>query len=439
MEGSGSGRKNKIAYFYDNDYTGYYYGPDHPMKPQRMAMTHQLVLGYGLHQHLDVYRPRLAQYGELTAFHSEEFIDMLRDTTPEMQKAKWDNYLKWGIEYDCPIFHGLFRFCRQYAAASIDGAYKLNHGQADIAINWAGGLHHAKKAEASGFCYINDCVLGCLELLKHHPRVLYIDIDIHHGDGVEEAFYTTDRVMCVSFHLKQEWGGQPFFPGTGALEEVGEYQGKGYSLNVPLVQGIDTEQYLGLFKPIISKVMEMFQPGAVVLQCGADSLVGDRLGMFNLTLEGHAEAVRFVKSFGLPMLVLGGGGYTKTTVARAWTLETAVLCEQDVEDALPPNMYLEYFSPEYRLKYNRRPTWPNQNKKEEVERIKHTLLEQLQQLRGAPGFAMAERPPEALEPEFAADDEDQVHARLKGYVKTHFEHHLKCVEKGLVDPWADSG
>lgn len=212
-------------------------------------------------------------------------------------------------------------------------------------------------------------------------------------------------------------------------------QGKGYSLNVPLVQGIDTEQYLGLFKPIMSKVMEVFQPGAIVLQCGADSLVGDRLGMFNLTLEGHAEAVRFVKAFGLPTLVLGGGGYTKTTVARAWTLETAVLCDQVVEDALPQQTYLEYFSPEYRLNYNRRPSWPNQNKKEEVERIKVTLLQQLQQLQGAPGFAMKERPPDALLPEFVTEDEDQVHQRLKGYVKTHFEHNLKCVEKGLIDPY----
>jgi acetoin utilization deacetylase AcuC-like enzyme len=90
---------------------------------------------------------------------------------------------------------------------------RLNHGLCDIAINWAGGLHHAKKAEASGFCYVNDIVLAILELLKYHARVLYIDIDIHHGDGVEEAFYTTDRVMTVSFHKFGD-----FFPGTGDLK-----------------------------------------------------------------------------------------------------------------------------------------------------------------------------------------------------------------------------
>jgi histone deacetylase 3 len=99
-----------------------------------------------------------------------------------------------------PVFDGIFDFCSIYTGATLQAAVQLNNKNCDIAINWSGGLHHAKKFEASGFCYVNDIVIGILELLKHHPRVLYIDIDIHHGDGVEEAFYTTDRVMTVSFH-----------------------------------------------------------------------------------------------------------------------------------------------------------------------------------------------------------------------------------------------
>ena len=132
-----------------------------------------------------------------------------------------------------------------------------------------GGLHHAKKMEASGFCYINDIVLAILELLKYHPRVLYIDIDIHHGDGVEEAFYTTDRVMTASFHKYGD-----FFPGTGDVRDVGVKNGKYYSVNVPLQEGIDDSSYETIFKPVIEKVMEMYRPTAVVLQCGADSLTG---------------------------------------------------------------------------------------------------------------------------------------------------------------------
>lgn len=151
-------------------------------------------------------------------------------------------------------------------------------------------------------------------------RVLYVDIDIHHGDGVEEAFYTTDRVMTVSFHKFGD-----YFPGTGDVRDIGYGKGKYYSLNVPLDDGIDDESYHCLFKPIIGKVMEVFRPGAVVLQCGADSLSGDRLGCFNLSIKGHAECVRFMRSFNVPLLLLGGGGYTIRNVARCWCYEVLSL------------------------------------------------------------------------------------------------------------------
>ena len=129
----------------------------------------------------------------------------------------------------------------------MEGAAMLNNSQCDIAINWSGGLHHAKKFEASGFCYVNDIVIGILELLKVHPRVLYIDIDIHHGDGVQDAFYLTDRVMTVSFHKY----GNYFFPGTGDMYEVGAESGRYYSLNVPLKEGVDDENYEFIFKPVM--------------------------------------------------------------------------------------------------------------------------------------------------------------------------------------------
>ena len=142
----------------------------------------------------------------------------------------------------------------------MDAAVKLNHGLTDIAVNWSGGLHHAKKSEASGFCFVNDIVLAILELLKHHPRVVYIDIDVHHGDGVEEAFYTTDRVMTVSFHKYGD-----FFPGTGNISDVGVKSGKYYSVNVPLQEGIDDLSYEAVFKPVMNKVMETYCPTGMVL------------------------------------------------------------------------------------------------------------------------------------------------------------------------------
>ena len=124
-------------------------------------------------------------------------------------------------------------------------AERIASGAADITINWAGGLHHAKKREASGFCYINDINLAILELLRTFPRVLYIDIDCHHGDGVEEAFYTTDRVMTCSFHKFGE-----YFPGTGTQEDRGRAKGKGYAVNVPLKDGITDEAFKSVFDPV---------------------------------------------------------------------------------------------------------------------------------------------------------------------------------------------
>ncbi|RPD67552.1 Arginase/deacetylase [Lentinus tigrinus ALCF2SS1-7] len=170
-------------------------------------------------------------------------------------------------------------------------------GHADIAINWAGGLHHAKKREASGFCYINDIVLGILEMLRYVPRVLYIDIDCHHGDGV--AFYTTDRVMTCSIHKFGE-----FFPGTGQLSDRGRGKGRGYAVNIPLKDGITDELYRSVFELVIDKIVEVFRPSAIVLQCGADSLSGDKLGELNLTMHGHAHCVQYVRSKNIPFMLV---------------------------------------------------------------------------------------------------------------------------------------
>ena len=289
---------------------------------------------------------------------------------------------------DCPIFDNLYDFCQTYAGASVDGAVRLNHGLADVAINWAGGLHHAKKSEASGFCYVNDIVLAILELLKYHARVLYIDIDIHHGDGVEEAFFTTDRVMCVSFHKYGD-----FFPGTGALCDVGARTGKYYSVNFPLNDGIDDESYESIFKPIIQKIMETYQPGAIVLQCGADSLTGDRLGCFNLTLKGHAECVRFVRSFGVPTMVLGGGGYTIRNVARCWANETATVLGEVLPDYIPPNDFIEFYRPDYRLHLDPAPV-DNLNSREYLNKCRNIILENLRYLEAAPSVQFQDVPPD---------------------------------------------
>ncbi|CCI40018.1 unnamed protein product [Albugo candida] len=389
------GGKTRVAYFYHPDEGHFYYGPGHPMKPHRMKLTHHLVVNYDLYRKMDVFEPHWASPEEIKAFHSPEYIDFLQRVTPTNQKEYAQELQKY-----CPIFDGVFDFCRIYSGGTLDAAHRLNHGLCDIAINWAGGLHHAKKSEGSGFCYVNDIVLGILELLRYHPRVLYIDIDVHHGDGVEEAFYVTDRVMTVSFHKYGD-----FFPGTGDIKDLGAKNGKYYAVNFPLLSGMTDESYKNIFKPVIAKVMETFQPSAVVLQCGADSLTGDRLGCFNVTTKGHGECVDFVKSYGLPLLVLGGGGYTIRNVARAWAYETAVLLGEEVSNNIPYNDYFEYYAPSFKLHLDPDPELENANSKDYMEDIKIRIFENLRALDGAPSVQMAQAPPSILTRE---EDEDAV-------------------------------
>ena len=337
----------------------------------------------------------------------------LKTISPDNMAEHAKHMQRFNVGEDSPVFDGMYAFCQASSGGSIGGAVKLNKGQVDVAINWAGGLHHAKKCEASGFCYANDIVLAILELLKHHKRVLYIDIDIHHGDGVEEAFYTTDRVLTVSFHKFGE-----YFPGTGDVKDVGAGAGKYYSVNYPLKDGMDDASYRSIFQPVIAKIMQLYQPGAIVLQCGADSLAGDRLGCFNLTINGHAECVRFVLAQKVPTLILGGGGYTIRNVARCWTYETAVVLGEELENELPYNDYIAYYGPDFALHFATSATMENLNTRQYLETIKQQVLENLRLLQAAPGVQM-EQMPDMLEPQPDVKAEDA--ADQKG-VRTGPEH-----------------
>ncbi|KAH0830169.1 hypothetical protein J3R83DRAFT_1518 [Lanmaoa asiatica] len=271
----------------------------------------------------------------------------------------------------------MYDFCRMYAGASLAGARKLCAGACDTAINWSGGLHHAKRGEASGFCYVNDIVLAILELLRHHPRVLYVDIDIHHGDGVELAFYHSNRVMTVSFH---KYTGE-FFPGTGKLDDNGANLGKHFCLNVPLQDGIDDEMYLTMFKTVVEDTVTAFRPTAIVLQCGADSLGCDRLGAFNLSIAAHGECVNFVRKFNVPF--------------RCWTYETAVLVGAEIPDELPATVYDSFFrDSQWKLHPPLTGRVENQNSPASLQKITIGIRTKLRYLQGAPSVAMQEIPPD---------------------------------------------
>ncbi|KAK8843374.1 histone deacetylase RPD3 [Kwoniella newhampshirensis] len=386
--------KRRVCYFFDSDIGNYHYGPGHPMKPTRIRMCHSLVMNYGLYKKMEIFRAKPATKREMSQFHTDEYVDFLHRINPDNAAQFAKEQVKYNVGDDCPIFDGLFEYCSISAGGSMEGAARLSRDKCDIAVNWAGGLHHAKKAEASGFCYVNDIVLGILELLRYHQRVLYIDIDVHHGDGVEEAFYTTDRVMTCSIHKYGE-----FFPGTGEVRDNGIGKGKGYAINVPLRDGISDENYKSIFQPVIKRVIEWYQPGAIVLQCGSDSLSGDRLGSFNLSMRGHAACVQFVKSFNLPLLLLGGGGYTVKSVSRTWAYETGLAAGVELGRSIPNNEYWEYYGPNYELDV-RASNMTDHNTPEYIQKVKEAVFEVLRDKNAAPSVPLQDVP------KLAHDDED---------------------------------
>ena len=263
----------------------------------------------------------------------------------------------------------------------------------DVVLNWMGGLHHARKSKASGFCYLNDCVLAIMRLLYEYRRVLYIDIDVHHGDGVEEAFLTTNRVLTLSFH--QYESDQSFFPGTGNVDDFGEDDGEYHSINVPLMSGCSNHNYDYIFRNVVDRVFERYRPEAVVLQCGSDSIVGDRIGGFNLTIEGHGNAFKHVLSKKIPTVCLGGGGYTAENVSRCWAYESFLALNKDTPRFLPENLeYQSFYSTNELLKPlpNLQDDIIDRNTKDYLQKLLVKVECMLKKVEIAPGTPFMQRP-----------------------------------------------
>ncbi|KAI0136651.1 histone deacetylase [Xylariales sp. AK1849] len=428
-----------VSFHYAPDMEKHHFGQTHPMKPWRLTLTKGLVASYGMQYAMDNYTTRAATYDELVDFHTTEYIDFLGRVLPTPTPLDVDNptpNLAFNLGgSDCPLFEGLYDYCSMSAGASLDAARKLCSKQSDIAIAWGGGLHHAKKAEASGFCYINDIVLAILQLLRMHTRVLYIDIDVHHGDGVEEAFFSVDRVMTVSFH---KYDPHTFFPGTGALEDNGPKSehnpGAHHAINVPLSDGITDEQYQMLFESVISRCVEKFRPDAIALQCGADSLAGDRLGKFNLLVQGHGSCVEYCKKLRLPLIIFGGGGYTPRNVARAWAYETAIAIghHKTIPTEIPAHTpYRERFKHDTLL-----PTIEqilgeprvNKNTQKKLQDIVQHVTEQLRFVSAAPSVQGSVIPPDL------GGIRDEVEQRLKEEAEARDDNARKLREEGVGDP-----
>jgi len=321
----------KAAFFYTPKFNLYDYGPGHPLKIIRLRLCYELLDAYKVFQTPGVrlIEPIPARREEVMTFHDEDYIETLEriNTYPEDPSSP-----SYGIgPGDNPAFRGLYDWAMLYTGASVQAARMASTSEVDVAFNIAGGLHHAMPRRASGFCYINDPVVAIYELLKRGKRIAYIDIDAHHGDGVQYAFYQTNRVLTISLHESGEF----LFPGTGFVEEIGEGEGKGYSVNLPFYPGTGDRVFCWGFDQVVPPLIEAYRPDVIVAQLGVDTMATDPLAHLMLTTEGFCRIVERIRNFGIPCVALGGGGYNVANVARAWTLAFAIMCGIDLPDEIP--------------------------------------------------------------------------------------------------------
>ena len=323
---------DKKAFVYTDEYFNYDYGPHHPMRVERLKLTYDLIKAYGLLDLPDLIIEKTvpADLALVTSFHRLEYADaLIRAGRGELPV---DEAPMWGLgPGDNPIFRGMWEWSLLTTGATVQCGRLVSEGRAKIAFNMAGGLHHAMSSRASGFCYVNDIAIMIKELLAKGLRAAYVDVDAHHGDGVEAAFTDEDRVLTVSIHQH----GRTLFPGTGFVYDTGCGPGRGYSVNLPLFPGADDEIFLSVFKGVVPELVEAFDPDILVTQLGVDSLRTDPLTGLCLTNNGFIEAVRIFKSLNRPWVALGGGGYHLVNVARAWTLAWAEINDVTLPNELP--------------------------------------------------------------------------------------------------------
>ncbi|XP_066058453.1 histone deacetylase 8 isoform X1 [Chamaea fasciata] len=331
------------------------------------SMVHSLIEAYCLLDQMKIVKPKVASMEEMASFHTDAYLQHLQKVSEEGDDDHPES-VEYGLGYDCPATEGIFEYAAAVGGATITAAQCLLDGKCKVAINWPGGWHHAKKDEASGFCYLNDAVLGILRLRQKFDRVLYIDLDLHHGDGVEDAFSFTSKVMTVSLH-KFSPG---FFPGTGDVTDVGLGKGRYYSVNVPIQDGIQDEKYYQICESVLKEVYAAFNPDAVVMQLGADTIAGDPMCSFNMTPEGVGKCLKYVLQWQLATLVLGGGGYNLANTARCWTYLTGVILGRTLSSEIPDHEFFTEYGPDYVLEIT--PSCrPDRNEPQRIQGILNSI------------------------------------------------------------------
>lgn len=318
---------------------GYRLRPDHPLNPRRLELTVSLIRRLGLagDPALPIVTPRAATEAELLRVHAPEYVAAVkRLSAPGADPAE---AARWGLgDDDTPVVPGLHAMASALVGATLVAAEWVMEGRARRAFAPSGGLHHAHRSRASGFCVYNDLAVAIEWMRREHgARVLYIDVDAHHGDGVQSLFYDDPDVATVSFHES----GIYLYPSTGFVDEMGEGDGYGYAVNVPLAPGTEDASWLAAFEALVPEIVDAFRPDVVVLQCGCDGHALDPLAHLRATTglyEAFAERVCELADEYCEgrVVATGGGGYAvHSVVPRAWTLVWGALCGRRAPDRIP--------------------------------------------------------------------------------------------------------
>ena len=329
----------RAAFVYGDALSQHVLRPDHPMKPVRLRYTYELLQSYGAFDGSAsaLVPPRPANDVEIKSVHLAEYIGAVQSLSQGVSTHNAARF-NFSLGGDNPVFPGMYDAAALSTGASLVAADMVANKKVEVAFNISGGLHHAAPDHASGFCVFNDPAIAIKYLLSQGLRVAYVDIDAHHGDGVQEVFWSDDRALTISIHES----GKFRFPGTGFVTEIGSGQGKGYSVNLPLYPYTGDEIYLWAFREVVPPLLRAFAPDVLVTQLGIDTYHRDPLTHLQLTTMGYVEAVTELSRTGSPWLALGGGGYDLSAVARCWCLAYGVMLGVEWPDQIPAAFERQY-------------------------------------------------------------------------------------------------
>ena len=337
----------RSVFIYADELANFEYSPTHPFRPVRARLTLDLCRRYDLIERpwIQVVKPQPLGFDNLAGFHDIAYLKMLKEMDsatvatelwPDLIPSGGKDYLtvdpkilRFGLgTEDNPIFSGMYDYAALTAGATFLGAKMLAEGKIQAAFNPLGGFHHAGRDHAEGFCYVNDIAIAAQFLIKEGMRVAFVDIDAHHCNGVQDAFYRDPRVLVISFHEN----GRDLYPWSGFENEIGEGEGTGYTVNVPLPQNTDDDAFIRAFSEIVPPLLGSFSPDLVIGELGADTHISDPLTHLSMTNVGYCEAVKRLKELSPRLLALGGGGYDVYKTARSWTLAWGILNDLEPRD-----------------------------------------------------------------------------------------------------------